>query len=494
MCLNFTKTILSQHKNKNSTLKKYNIGLLIFLYASLCNASAFYVSSTAAATGNGSFENPWQLQTAFNHPKSLLPGDTVWIREGVYTNSINAPGLGMVSFMCNTKGTAPLPIIFRNYNNERVTIDANENYAALCFMPEACSYTWIWGIEVMSSSTKDRGYTPQGPASVSRGNIYCNAPGIKFVNMVIHDLGDGLELWSNAIDNESYGNIIYNTGNDESTGGHGHGIYGQNGDEGTKKIHNNIFFSSYGFNVRLWSTNQSVNNFDIRNNILFNGGSSSQVESRKHNFFIVSNNPKSPIRNLLMKHNYTYSGITTTTGSCNTIGANYGSVNMRLDSNYFSGQLRLAGPFTDFSANGNFVFGGTDLPYIRVDPALAADNSFRDQWANSTFQENEPTEGLDYFVIPNKYEPGMANIAVYNWGNAETVEVDISDAGLQPGDKYELVNVMDYYNDIITGEYTVAGTIEVPMTGHTFAQAIGSSKPPVSQFPKFGVFVLRKKN
>ena len=30
------------------------------------------------------------------------------------------------------------------------------------------------------------------------------------------------------------------------------------------------------------------------------------------------------------------------------------------------------------------------------------------------------------------------------------------------------------------------------MTGHTFAPVIGSSKDPVSQFPVFGVFVLRK--
>jgi hypothetical protein len=30
------------------------------------------------------------------------------------------------------------------------------------------------------------------------------------------------------------------------------------------------------------------------------------------------------------------------------------------------------------------------------------------------------------------------------------------------------------------------------MTGHSFAPVIGSSKDPVSQFPTFGVFVLRK--
>jgi hypothetical protein len=51
---------------------------------------------------------------------------------------------------------------------------------------------------------------------------------------------------------------------------------------------------------------------------------------------------------------------------------------------------------------------------------------------------------------------------------------------------------MDFYNDILTDTYRGGGTIRVPMTGHTFAQAIGSTKRPVSQFPQFGAFVIRR--
>lgn len=53
-------------------------------------ASSFYVSSNAKITGTGSFSNPWTFQTALNHPSALHPGDTVWIKGGIYTNTYDA--------------------------------------------------------------------------------------------------------------------------------------------------------------------------------------------------------------------------------------------------------------------------------------------------------------------------------------------------------------------------------------------------------------------
>lgn len=61
------------------------------------------------------------------------------------------------------------------------------------------------------------------------------------------------------------------------------------------------------------------------------------------------------------------------------------------------------------------------------------------------------------------------------------VQINIINSGLQAGDVYKLVNVMDYYNDIITGTLSASGVITVPMTGHTFAPVIGCFKAPVSQ-------------
>jgi hypothetical protein len=439
-------------------------------------APGFYVSTTATGSGDGSFDAPWTLQQALGQPAALGPGDVVWLRGGTYTGTyLTDPSLGRISFSCGTHGTAAAPIVFRNYAGERVTIDGESNNVVL--FVQDCSFTWFWGLEVMSSAPE---------RSPSRAYIYCTAPDVKFINMVLHDMADGIDLWTTATNAELYGSIIYHNGWDEPNGGHGHGIYTQNNSSGVKQLHDNIFFSQYGFNVKVWSTNQFIDNFDLRRNIAFNGGSLSEFASRKFNFFVVGNNPNAPARNLVVRNNYTYSGNTTTTPPCNAFGPNYGVVDMQLEDNYLLGQFRVTGPYVNSSVRNNVILGGTALPFITGTGFAVED------YPDNIYSQELPADGLDYFVLPNQYESGRAHVAVYNWSGADSVQVDISGIGLVPGDRYELVHAMDYYHDIITGTYGAGGTITVPMTGHTFAQAIGSAKPPVSQFPLFGAFVVRR--
>ncbi len=436
----------------------------------------FYVSTTATGAGDGSFDAPWTLQQALSQPATLRPGDVVWLRGGTYSGTYTTdPSLGRISFSCGTHGTAAAPIIFRNYRDERVTIDGENNTIVL--FVQQCSHTWFWGLEVMSSAAVR---TP------SRAFIYCTAPNVKFINMILHDLADGIDLWTAATNAELYGSIVYHNGWDETNGGHGHGIYTQNDMSGVKTIQDNIFFSQYGYNVKVWSTNQYIDNFDLEGNIVFNGGSLSEVASRKFNFFVVGNNPSAPARNLVVRSNYTFAGNTTTTPACNAFGPNYGVVDMRLEDNYLLGQFRVTGPYVNATISNNRILGGTVLPFISgtgFDPA---------DYPNNIYAQDVPTVGLDYFVLPNKYEPGRAHVAIYNWSGAATVDIDASELGLQPGDRYQLIHAMDYYHDIITRTYPGGGTISVPMTGHTFAPAIGSTKTPVSQFPLFGAFVVRR--
>ena len=46
--------------------------------------------------------------------------------------------------------------------------------------------------------------------------------------------------------------------------------------------------------------------------------------------------------------------------------------------------------------------------------------SRRADFANNTYYSARPT-GTKVFVRPNKYEPGRANITIYNWDKAATV-------------------------------------------------------------------------
>ena len=92
--------------------------LLLLLSASTIFGADFYVSPTAAANGNGSLNSPWKLQTALDHPSAVQPGDTIWLRGGIY----NAP-----PYTNHLIGTSADPIVVRQYPGERARIDGNYN-------------------------------------------------------------------------------------------------------------------------------------------------------------------------------------------------------------------------------------------------------------------------------------------------------------------------------------------------------------------------------
>lgn len=478
-------------------MKKYLISIIYtFVFLSKSFALDFYVSTTATGSGNGSFNNPWKLQQALSSPSAITnPIDTVWIwiRGGTYTNAFDI----QTSFSCFTNGSISAPIIFRNYNKERATLDGKLTYTLACSLGN-CTYTWFWGIEILNSDTADRDHS-----NIDRlGNIYCTASNIKFINMIVHDMGSGLDLWKTASNSETYGCIIYNIGNNRLNGtnweGHGHGMYLQNDTIGIKNIHNNIVFSTYGYGIKVWqtTTTDAIGNFNIQKNIVYNGGSASENlggvgnNYRTHNFFVVSNSINNPIRNTVIKHNYTYAGTNTPRPPVNAFGLNYGVDNLTLDSNYITCQTRLGfnnTPVFNASVTGNKIIAGIPAVYGYYLWGFTGND-----FPQNTYVPQQPTSGLEYFVLPNKFEQGRAHLVIYNWDSVASVQINIMNTGLQTGDIYELVNVMDYYNDIIIDTLDASGMINVPMTKHTFAPVIGSAKLPVSQFPVFGAFVIRK--
>lgn len=76
-------------------------------------AAQWYVATTGTPSGDGSIGDPWNLQRALNGTGPIAPGDTIWIRGGVYLGP----------FTSYLKGTPAQPIVVRNYNRERVLID-----------------------------------------------------------------------------------------------------------------------------------------------------------------------------------------------------------------------------------------------------------------------------------------------------------------------------------------------------------------------------------
>ena len=76
-----------------------------------CYLSALYVSPTGSDSAAGTLAKPFQtIQHAANVAK---PGDTVFIKAGVYHETVTVP----------RSGTARKPITFEPYRNQSVTID-----------------------------------------------------------------------------------------------------------------------------------------------------------------------------------------------------------------------------------------------------------------------------------------------------------------------------------------------------------------------------------
>ena len=94
-------------------------------------------------------------------------------------------------------------------------------------------------------------------------------------------------------------------------------------------------------------------------------------------------------------------------------------------------------------------------------------------------------------VRPNAYEPGRANIVVYNWGAQSSIAVNVLGL-LTAGDAYEVRNVQDFYGAPVTqGTYSGGGTIAIPMGGVPAPLPIGRTTPtPPQTGPRFDVFVL----
>ena len=71
-----------------------------------------------------------------------------------------------------------------------------------------------------------------------------------------------------------------------------------------------------------------------------------------------------------------------------------------------------------------------------------------------------------------QYEPGRANITIYNWGKATSVAVSLAAAGLASGDNFEVRDAQNFYGaPVATGTYAGA-PIPIPMTGLTAADPV----------------------
>jgi len=401
----------------------------------------YYVAPAGSSTNDGSSSRPWSLAHALGGAGGRIqPGDTVWVRGGTY----------FAPFRSTLSGTAVAPIVVRAYPGERAIIDGvnttSDNFIV------AGSWSVMWGLEFTSTALSR--YATVVNHNYRANTVINNGPHNKYINIVIHDGGVAFFNYSQQWDVEVHGSIIYNNGWQAPDRGHGHGMYIKS-DVGPVVARDNVLFNQYGYGIHAYTNSGSglLNNIRLDGNVSFGSGSLSPSGTSAN----IGNLGQPLAQALIVTNNMTYFAPS------------------------LSGSNLVLGSGDGLTATGNYVVGGAGIS--------------QGNWTNATVTGNTvlsataaaPTK---VFVRPNAYEPGRANIIVYNPSGQGSVTVDLS--GVVPaGARYEVRNVQDLFGAPVASGTYGGGAISIPMGGVPAPTPIGlSSSSAPKTGPYFDVFIV----
>lgn len=494
------------------------------------SGNQFYVSTKGSASGNGSAASPWDLQTAFNHPAAVKPGDTIWIAGGTYRGV----------YASKLTGTEVKPIHVRAARNQRVTIDVNDPAVKRREVVINGAYAWYWNLEIVDSDTKR--VTPTNgsqPADMPRvlSSLTVFGHHVKIINPITHDLANGISFWDKATDSEIHGALTFNNGWNAPDRGHGHGIYAQN-QTGTKNIREIISFNNFSTGMQAFGVNGYVSGFNIDGIISFNNGSPAAIlrnnpTSRDRNLIVGSG--EKPSNNIRVANAHLYYPIDNISNNLHLGFYAPDSTNVKVENSYiirgqrnvflndwksitFTGNTlwltrgaRL-GPklihvvpgagktLGDYKFDNNkyydtsFVAGDKAFQWQGSQNLFLSFNEWKAQGADqrSTYTQTQPT-GQEIFIRPNGYDKGRAHIVVYNWTGGSSAAVNLGTAGLVAGDVYEIRDAQDYFGaPVLTGTYNNA-LVQLPLAKRAAVKPIGMSQGPAHTGPEFHVLVVVKK-
>lgn len=472
----------------------------------------WYVTASGSSSGEGTNQAPWDLQTALNGGNGQVQaGDTIWVRQGTYYGQ----------FYADLAGVAGSPIVVRGYPGERATIDGGTGGAnRIETLTVTGSFTIYRDLEIMQSSSARLGEAGTGqPLRPTAVYALQSAHDLKFINLVIHDAGHGFYTENTAHNIEIYGCIIYNGGNENAaTGGRsdGHGIYIKGDGVGWKIARDNVIFDQFGFGIHGYAEGgEGLRNLVLDGNVAFNNGTPSHYDNPNlqlggtvvaDNDSVTNNSmyfsPGAGYLNARIGYSGTANGTAIVKGNTIVGGSQTFDVgrwsNLTVQSNLIHGSDRVV---SQHDANTSTTQHWSGNTHYR-DPAaqawqLTSTNYAFAGWQSATGATDAASSSLpsttQIIVRPNLYEPGRANIIVYNWGSLSAVDVPVGSI-LTAGDSYEVRNVQNLFGTAVSsGTYQGGGTISIPMGGVNPPQPIGGSFQPLHKTgPAFDVFVLRR--
>lgn len=478
-------------------------GLLTLCTISV-QGSEYFVATDGKPDGDGSQLRPWDLATGLAHPRSVQPGDTIWLRGGTYVGG----------FTSRLRGAANKSIVLRQAMGERATIDCREEKRSALFVVDG-DWTTFWGFELTCSDPRRISALP-GHGDMNRGGIHCRASHVKFINLVVHDTGGAFGLWSEGEGGEVYGCIAYNNGWRGPDRTHGHAIYAQN-KRGTKRLLDNILFHQFQYGIHVYGSEKAaLEGFHIEGNIAFDNGLWIGHSDRAPNIHVGGGTAASRI---ILTDNYTYHS---TAGTNVRLGSRNQNEDLVCRNNVFAGIVdvidwkkitmtnnQFIGPDSlialDVSDRANVASYSWDEneyvslrqrypPFVLRQGAAALASSWGDWQRSGLDRQGEyregPLQGQRVFVRPNQYEPGRAHIVVYNWDRHDEVVVNLGDA-MPKGTKFKIVSPLDYFGRPLVEGHHDGSPIRLSMKSIWAPKPIGL---PDAQLPdvgrEFAIFVV----
>jgi hypothetical protein len=417
-------------------------------------AKAIYAAPDGLPQNDGSRERPLDLATALSSNSPAAPCDTVWLRGGTYRGS----------FTSAVRGREGAPIIVRQAPGERATIDsAPRTESAVTVSGE---HVWFWGFEITNSDLQRTSTdTTSWPNDLKRGSgIVVQGSHLKFINLVIHDMTRGFEIGAEALDVEVYGSLVfYNGWANPQKLGLGSGIDTDNR-TGVRRLADNIIFDQFSQGISVYGSAPEVN-VRLEGNILFNNGSLSNTYGR--DVLIGGGGAQSPT----LLENSTYGGAQT------YIGYGTGCTDARIEGNYLAATVPLMLTQCEGIVKGNTLVGTI--------------GALQTTYPENIYHPTRPT-GVVIRVRRNEYEPGRANVGVYNWDKKADIELDLSGAGLTPGDQYEIRDAKNFFGrPLAKGTWAQNGKTVIHVEKLTAAEPIGQGLvAPPHEAPEFLALVV----
>ena len=253
----------------------FAIIVFLFYVVSLSGQQEFHVfpkshkSNPGKASGNGSINNPWDLQTALNQTtRTVNDRDIIYLHKGIYNGRFSS------TISTIDKNTY---ITVKPFNNDKVVLNGNVASKQGTVLNVKGGNIIFKDFEVtflgdFSRSAKDKDFR------VVNGISHVDGEDCKFINLKIHNNpGSGIGSWKRTGGSIIDGCLIYNNGYISKVRGSGVGIYVQNQSEKMRYITNNTIFNNYYKGIQVWSAssggkNEFVKNINLKNNVIFNNG------------------------------------------------------------------------------------------------------------------------------------------------------------------------------------------------------------------------------